>query len=671
MRCLTYIFMTLVLILATGCGHDYVEKESIHTCSEYEVYNDSIVRGEKIHTALSPTEITGAWRMPDTAKVTPVYSSPQMMADAIFTKAMSEPPAFTPLEIYLSLGMLRPEESIKALREIANRPIPDNEDFPCSTLTPYWALAAWETYCATGSKQWLKEAYNLLGKMLSRQRKLTPSQLQGFMCGMPQGVTDPASFYPEWMDDMARFETIATSVNITRANSLSIASMMAAELRLYAERELHTEASRLRNLINDRLWFPDLQRYSQYLYGSFYPIVSPVSDNEANALAILTDIATPEMSEAIVASLPYSPSGIPSTVPAFRPDTPLTPELQALFAVSAAKVRNPLAFTLASASLWNLSVSTPAPALWPAAVLKGMFGISLSPAGMTFSPMVPTAFPGEKRIKGLRYRNATLDVNILGTGDRVASFKLDSVSIDNHSVGTDISGHHTVTITLSGNDLNCKPLKIEETKIIPALPAVNWSSPFDFTITNFDRRLRYGVYINGVMEEAISSDHYSVRQTGLTVTDIVPMLSADCAGYTPKPHVYIPPANLITIPASSITPRRPPRHFIKDPATATNYIELAARHNTRITCYANVPDEGDYLITIGYSNGTDRCALRTLDVNNRYAATLLFPPRKALDWISVYPSTTAEIHLKAGVNKLALTYIQGTILFNRLTLIKR
>ena len=49
----------------------------------------------------------------------------------------------------------------------------------------------------------------------------------------------------------------------------------------------------------------------------------------------------------------------------------------------------------------------------------------------------------------------------------------------------------------------------------------------------------------------------------------------------------------------------------------------------------------------------------------------MVPPRKALDWISVYPSTTAEIHLKAGVNKLALTYIQGTILFNRLTLIKR
>lgn len=671
MRCLTHIFMTIILILATGCGHDSVEKESIHTCNEYEVYTDSIVRGGKIYTAISPTEITGAWRLPDSTKVTPAYTSSQMMADALFTKAMSETPAFTPLEIYLSLGILRPEESIKALREIANRPVPANEDFPYSTLTPYWALAAWETYCTTGSKQWLKEAYDLLGKMLARQRKLNRSQQPGFMCGTPRGVTDPASFYPEWMDEMARFETIATSVNITRANSFAVASMMAAELRLYAERELQTEATRLRNLINDRLWFPDLQRYSQYLYGPFYPIVSPVSDNETNALAILTDIATPEMSEAIVASLPYTPCGIPTTVPALRSDAPLSPGIQALFAVSAAKVRNPLAFTLASASLWNLSVTSPTPVLWPATVLKGMFGISVSPSGMTFSPMVPAAFTGEKRIEGLRYRNSTLDVNILGTGDRVASFKLDSISIDDRSVSPDLSGHHTVTITLSGNDLNCKPLKVEASKTIPPLPVVKWSSPFDFTITNFDRQSRYGVYINGVMEEAISSDHYSICQSGLTVTDIVPMPSADCAGYTAKPHVYIPPSNLITIPASSITPRRPPRHFIKDPATATNYIELAARHNTRITCYANVPDEGDYLITIGYSNGTDRCALRTLDVNDRYAATLIFPPRRALDWISVYPSTTAEVHLNAGVNKLALTYIQGTILFNRITLIKR
>ena len=74
---------------------------------------------------------------------------------------------------------------------------------------------------------------------------------------------------------------------------------------------------------------------------------------------------------------------------------------------------------------------------------------------------------------------------------------------------------------------------------------------------------------------------------------------------------------------------------------------------------------------MGYSNGSPRCALRTLSVNDDYAATLVFPPRRPLDWISVFPSTTALVRLKAGPNKIALTYIQGTILLNRISLLRK
>lgn len=666
------LMLLLLPVILAGCGHETVEKDSLHSCGDYEVYADSIVSGSKIYKALSPTEIANAWRLPDSCRsVAPAYSSSQPMADALFTKAVSEKPRFTPLEIYLSLALLKPEESMAALREAATAPVADNEDFPSSTAIPYWGLAAWEVYCTTGSKAWLKEAYDLLNKMLTRQWRLNSTAERPFMCGMPRNVTDPRSFYPAWMDEMARFQSMATSVNIDRANSLAIASRMAATLRLYAERELEGQAAKLRNAINDRLWFPDAQRYSQYLYCHYYPIVSPVTDNEANALAILSGIATPEMSAAIIASLPYAPEGVPALSPALNPSAPLSPEVQALTAIAAAKVRNPLAFTLSTASLWNLAVTAPQPALWPAVVTKGIFGISLSPDRMAFSPMVPASLPGEKHLDGLRYRNATLDIAIHGTGDRVASFTLDSVSMTDHSVTPDLSGYHKIVITLSGNDLHSKPLKVTPQETVPPIPSVKWTSPCDFTITSFDKQQRYGIYVNGVMDEEISTDTYSLRPGKTAVTAIVPSLGPGRAGYTPAPHVYAPASDLITIPASSITPRRPPRHFIKDPATATNYIELAARHNTRITCYANVPAEGDYFITIGYSNGSDRCAMRTLDVNDRYAATLLFPPRNALDWITVFPSTTAVVHLDEGVNKLSLTYIQGTLLFNKLTLLKR
>ncbi|MCM1076283.1 MAG: hypothetical protein NC411_02860 [Bacteroides sp.] len=671
MRCSLRIFGAMLLAaIVVACGRVSDDGEGMLKCGAYEVYADSIVRDKRIYTAISADEIEGAWTRRDSSERRVAYRSGQRMADALFTKAMDETPAYTPLEVYLSLGLLDPDESMAALRRVVSVPVADNEDFPYSCAIPYWGAAAWEIYCATGSRPWLREAFEVLTKMLARQSRINASALSGMVCGVPRTVSDLSAYYPAWMDAMDCFETFATSVNVSRAHSLEIASLMAAELTHKAEKEYQTASSKLIGCINDHLWFPDLQRYGQYLYGNYYPIASAVTDNEANALAILSGVATPEMGAALVGALPYVAEGVPKVYPYVRP-VPLSPEVQTLFGLAAAKVRNPQAFTFASAALWNMALDSQLPALWPALVLKGIFGINLSPAGMTFSPMVSEDFAGDKRVERLRYREAVLDVSLNGTGDKIASFMIDSVPVSDHTVRPDLRGHHNVTITLSGNNLHQRSITVENPQNVLPTPVVKWSTPAELMIVNFDPKHTYGIFVNGVMMEDIDADHYVLRHPGTTVIDIVPSAGPGITGYSPRPHVHAPDSNVVTIHASNITPRRPPLHFIKDPKTASNYIELAARHNTRITCYANVPSEGDYFLTIGYSNGSERCALRTLDVNDRYAATVAFPPRQANDWVRVYPSTTSVVHLKEGVNKLSLTYLQGTILFNKLTLLRR
>ena len=675
MRCLSQIYIVMLLLAAAvipaGCRHTIEEHDGILKCDSFEVYPDSIVRGSESYTALSPFEISGAWKLPDSLRPAVSYTSSQRMADALFTKAMSETPDYNPREIALCLGLLQPEKSMEALRQLAAKPTRPDEDFPYSTLIPDWGAAAWEVYCATGSKPWLREAYDTLSKMLARQQKLNTSTLSSLKCGTPRSLTDPSAFYPEWMDDMDRFQTFSSSVNITRAQSLEILSRMAAELRLYAEREHQKQSGHLRDIINDLLWFPDLQRYGQYLYCNYYPIVSSVTDNDANALAILSGIATPEMGAALIGSLPLLPDGIPVTYPATKPDIPMRADIQTLIGLAAARVRNPHVFTHASATLWNMTLTDRHPALWPSLVIKGLFGIRLTPKAMTFKPIVAAEFAGEKTIKGLPYRNATLDITIHGSGDRIVSFTLDSVTTANPEISAELTGHHTAVITLSGNDIQSKAPNIVAPETVAPIPDLKWQSPTEMTITNFNPDLRYGVQIDGVTQEEITTDSYSFPSDRPAVITVVPSFSRGHSGYSPGPHLYTPEKDLITIHASSITPRRPPLHFIKDPATATNYIELAARHNTRITCYANAPEEGDYFLTVGYTSGMNRCALRTLHVNDRYAATLTFPRRQANEWIHVYPSTTAIVHLNEGFNKISLTYIQGTILCNRLTLIRR
>lgn len=112
-------------------------------------------------------------------------------------------------------------------------------------------------------------------------------------------------------------------------------------------------------------------------------------------------------------------------------------------------------------------------------------------------------------------------------------------------------------------------------------------------------------------------------------------------------------------------------HLIKHRETATKYIELAARHNTRITFYANAPEAGEYFINIGYSNGTTETAMRTLSVNGKDQGILVCPSIQPNDWVTVHPSNTISVKLNAGPNQLALTYINTTILLNKITLLKK
>ncbi|MCM1355952.1 MAG: hypothetical protein NC212_06070 [Staphylococcus sp.] len=668
--------MILLLAVATaGCRHTDDVTDSIYSCGEFTIYADSIVSRSAIYRAVSPTQISGLPAIAaDSTGAAVSYRSEQSMADALFAKALSPTatPA-TPEEIYLSLGLLHPEEAMGVLRKWAGTKINDNDGFPYSALCPYWGAAAWEIYCATGSKTWLREAYTTLTSMLNRQWHLNSSPLaEELKCGMAR--RDPATdiFYPGWMDEMDRFETFGTAVNIHRAASLRIASQMAAELRLYAERELLSESEKLAAAINDQLWLPDMERYGQYLYGRHYPIVSTVTDYEADMLAVLSGIATDEMAAAMVAALPVIAGGIPTVYPYINPATPLSPTVGTLYGLAASQVHNPRAFIHAMASLWNLTLHNDLPAHWPALVLKGLFGIRMTPEAMELRPMVPEIFTGVKRIEGLRYREAILDIELHGTGDRIASFMIDSINSTVHAIDAATEGRHQVTITLSGNDINSKPLRIVEPVTVPPVPDIKWPTQTDMKIADFDKLTNYGIYLNGVLEETITTDNYHLHPgKEPVVVDIVPTTDGNISGFSPAAHIYAPEGTLVTIHASSITPRRPPRHFIKDPATATNYIELAARHNTRITCYVNVPSAGDYFLTVGYSNGWDRCALRTLSVNDRDTDVLLFPARQPNDWVKVFPSTTAVVTLEEGVNKLALTYIRGTILLNKISLLKK
>jgi len=593
-------------------------------------------------------------------------------ADSLYLQAVaSMPDSLSADAIYLSTALLKPQESMDALRTRVRKDKTTSDAFPLTAVNAMWGAAAWEVYCSTGSRSWLKEAYGVLTSSLRREERLTGSGLQHLSFGIPEYSSAASGYYPQWMNDMDKFQTISTTVNAERANAYLIASLMATEMGLSSGGDYSKEAARIRGAINDRLWLPDLQRYGAYLYGIYYPILNPASDAIANSLCVLFDIATPEMSRALISQMPVTADRIPLLYPG-RTEA-VNANAQTLFAIAAAKVRNPLAFAVGASALRSLPAGqNNAPGL-AALVTRGFFGMRLTPEGITFSPMVPADYPGTKHIDALTYRDATLDINLHGTGDRIASFAIDSVNASAPFFPAGMKGRHRIDITLTGNILTENSVNICEPATAPPMPEVKWTDPLNADIKSSAPDSRYLVFVNGTLHEEIPAGTYSCATRGdeTLVIDIAACDKDGNAGVAPRSHIYAPEGNSVTIHASSVTPRRAPLHFIRGHATATNYIELAARHNTRITCYANISADGEYFLTVGYSNGSGRCAMRTLSINERDVDTMICPPGAPTDWVTVHSSNTVAVNLRKGVNKISLTYIQGTMLLNKITLLKK
>lgn len=367
------------------------------------------------------------------------------------------------------------------------------------------------------------------------------------------------------------------------------------------------------------------------------------------------------------------PEGIPtvSPVPA-EGEAVIDPRVQTLNGIAASRTADEEALLAAIGTVWRQSLGPDISTEWPTLLLRGIMGISLSDEGMNFAPIVPQKLGPRLWLSGLRYREAVLDIHIHGSGDKIASFAIDSLRQANPLVSPDLSGRHRVDITMSGNRLSDSPtsVKAEAPAEAPPTPRVYWSDGRNGKIINFDPATNYEVYVNGILSETLTTPTYAVTDTGTAVIDIVPMLNG-VSGYAPRSHVSAPPSARIHIPATAITPRRPPLHLIRNRDRASHYIELAARHNTRLTFYVQVPSDGDYFLHIGYSNGSGETAMRTLEVNDSYAGTLVCPPIREGDWLTTRPSSTLVVDLRKGVNKLSLFYVNSTILLHDIYLLRK
>jgi len=289
----------------------------------------------------------------------------------------------------------------------------------------------------------------------------------------------------------------ALSTNcLYRAAYLTLAEM-ARELKVAPDASWLASADRLRSAIHREFWMEEPETY-RYL-------VDPNGNCDRQegmglAFALLFDVANSEQRAAIYRNTYISSAGIPCLYPSFeryvnaertsygRHSGTVWPHIEAFWGHAAARDGQMEIFAneleQLTAHAWRdkqfVEVYHPDTGLayggiqesnsdpfwqpWPVCnrqswsasgyvrlILMGMFGACFYPEGIRFRPTMPVP-SGWAELKGLRYRDATLDIRITGHGTLVSEFRVNGAARSHPFLAASARGLQKIEIRMTPAD---------------------------------------------------------------------------------------------------------------------------------------------------------------------------------------------------------------------------
>ncbi len=627
-------------------------------------------------------QFTG-WKGSGENKTFPKVHTADVLADALYNMAVEtiDRADFSLMNLSeLSLASLlvlaeaKPELCMQLLRSKVEggmicQDLNGRFTFPVVNDRLIWACAAWQVYLATGNRRWLKYAHKVILATVEQIEQVSLCQTMHLVHGC-DSYSSPELQYPRWMQPTDYYESLRLSTNAIYARCLYVLSLIDEELFLDSEQH-YLAYKRVKDSINQTMWNESLGRYSSFLIDEVFARQSNVSCNLAQAACVLFDIADDDRATTLVARTPFYLTGIPTIYPS-RHSAPMGNQaafVQGLWNIAAAQADNQMALRYGLAALYRWAAfngfggaaASPQHNLLAACAVAAMSlkitaGITLSPEGIEFNPCVPDCFAGSKTISGIRYRGATFNLTIVGTGSAIKSFVVDGKPQNTNFLHSDVTGEHNITITLEAPAQPAtQHVNISQPAICPFTPELQWTGD-SARIVNFNSNLTYSVVINnrsfaGVHE--VFSVPVEEENKPLSIIHVVAR-GGGIESQPSQPREFVSPNALTTYPLARFAnagSKLLPAHLSKQ------VVEFSADGINEITISAFAQRAGYYYLDVLYSCGAASVSITPMCqvwVNTHRQDVLVLPVLGANQWRTFGYSNRIKVALLAGKNTIRL-----------------
>lgn len=582
----------------------------------------------------------------------------------------------------LSLAHLAPEvvkTSLLKKVDRKNRIIEDTGtggSWPCSTDRLVWAVAAYEVYLETGDQSWLKQVYPIIKRSLEADMAVTFNPATGLFRGESSFIDWREQSYPAWMQpaDIAASECLGT--NAVYYRTLQLMSTIAGKLgatRSGDVKKFAKQAAELKLAINQNFWMEKEGYYAQYIYGRNSRMLSPRSETLGESLCILFGIASDVQAKRIMENLSvgdFGPSVFSPQISSQKSyhNNAVWPFVTSFYGMAAAKCGNTAAVSHALSSNARAAVvfrsnmenmvavdgskktalNSPRQ-LWSVAgyiglVHRALFGITYEEEGMRFAPCVPENYKAYRTLHNFKYRDMTLDIDIIGEGKILKECLLDGEPLKNGLVPASLKGHHSVKLIVGGDYYAPRD-------IIPIEP-VKW----DLDIPEVT--LRKGILS---WEQIKGAESYNIYCNGKQIANVT-ALSYEVAESGEYTVMAVGPTDRYSFVCEPVRVKLTEKSYPVE-ATLTNKLGSQFKYEIDIT------KPGEYLIDFEYSNGNgditthNKCATRSLYLDRKRVDAVVMPQRGD-DWNLSGYTQPVKVELSKGHHTIELRYVEENINMN-------
>ncbi len=650
------------------------------------------------------------WKLSMDLSQKPSYKSDQPIVDALFNLSLEE--ALKNIEadstfrtgakwggvwtrdisysIFLAFAYHQPDiAKISLLKKVKRKRIIQDTGsggaWPVSSDRTTWVLAAWEIYKATGDKDWLQLAYEIIKNTLDDDAKVLYNSETGLYKGESSFLDWREQTYPKWMSNMDIYVSQNLGTNVVHYQAHKILAAMAKELNQPAD-VYEQKAETIKKAINQQLWMEDKGYYGQYLYGRQYLTLSPRFEGLGEALAVLFDVADEQKAQTIFEQSPVTAYGVTCIYPQIPGIPPyhnnaIWPFVQSYWNLAAAKAGNEAALNHGLASIYRAAglfltnyenmVATTGDftgteinsdrMLWSMAgniamVHRVFMGIHFETDGIHFAPVVPSNYTGKKTLSNFNYRTAVLTVSVNGTGNQIASIKMDGKELANAILPAATTGNHTIEIELNNQAFSSHKINLVKNQFTLADPQVKLTGTL-LEWKAIEGTKEYIIYKNGKPVTKTKENKYQLTDVTIAEYKVTASDQNGIESFTSEPIMFVQENAVQKIELEQFGGKAalPYVNF-----SGNGFTEISTIKNKSLAINVNVETDGNYLIDFRYSNGSgpwntdNKCAIRSLYNGTAYIGALVFPQRGTDEWSDWGYSNSYVVPLKKGVNQLKL-----------------